>query len=147
MINENDYNEIMTNWGGGCMGMMEIEPEEDIKRWCVQKTVTVLANADYYYTKREVDKLLENVTASGVTREECEQMINEAIASKADKSALDELAAQVSANTQSILNTYTKPEVNALLASYYTKVQTNGMFANYTKVDGTTLHLNADNIN
>lgn len=131
---------------GSCTSMTTIEPDMDMRRWCVQKTVTILANADYYYTKEEVDYLLEQVTASGVTREQVEEMIQVAIQDKADKAALDALAAQVSANTQSILNTYTKQETNTLLDKYLTKLRANEMFANYSKVNGTTLELNAEGI-
>ena len=141
-----NYNEVMEQWGCSQTAMMEINPEEDMKRWCVQKTVTILANADYYYTKREVDKLLEDITTDNVTKEEVEEMIQEAIASKANQSDLESLSAQVIANTAQILNTYTKPEVNSLLSSYYTKMQTNSMFANYSKVQDTTLILNSENI-
>lgn len=140
----------MEQWGapyvGECTSMTTIEPDADMRRWCVHKTVTILANADYYYTREEVDKLLEQVTSSGVTREEVEEMIQQAIADKANQSDLEALSAQVATNTERILNTYTKPEVNNLLASYYTKIQTNNMFANYSKVEGTTLHLNAEDI-
>ena len=146
-----NYDEIMEQWGapsvGTCSSMMTIEPETDMKRWCVQKTVTILANADYYYTKTEVDKLLEEITASGVTKEEVEEMIARAIATKADQADLEALSAQVQTNTERILNTYTKPEVDNLLTSYYTKIQTNSMFGNYSKVEDTTLILNAENIN
>ena len=146
-----NYNEVMEQWGapyvGECTSMMTMEPDEDIRRWCVQKTVTILANAEYYYTREEVDKLLEQVTSSGVTREEVDEMIQQAIADKANQSDLETLSAQVASNTERILNTYTKPEVNNLLASYYTKLQTNSMFGNYSKVEDTTLILNAENIN
>ena len=146
-----NYNEVMEQWGtpyvGECTSMMTMEPDEDIRRWCVHKTVTILANADYYYTREEVDKLLEQVTSSGVTREEVEEMIAVAIKDKADKAQVEALSAQVASNTERILNTYTKPEVNNLLASYYTKLQTNSMFGNYSKVEDTTLILNAENIN
>lgn len=145
-----NYNEVMEQWAspmvGSCSSMTTIEPDEDIRRWCVQKTITMLANSDYYYTKEEVDHLLAMITASGVTREQVEEMIAVAIQDKADQSALDALAAQVSANTQSILNTYTKQETNTLLDKYLTKLRANEMFANYTKVNGTTLELNAENI-
>lgn len=145
-----NYNEVMEQWGapavGNCTSMTTIEPDADMRRWCVHKTVTILANSDYYYTKDEVDHLLELVTVSGVTKEEVEAMIAVAIQSKADKADLQALSAQVQSNTERILNTYTKPEVNALLSSYYTKIQTNNMFANYSKVEGTTLHLNAEDI-
>ena len=145
-----NYNEVMEQWGapavGECTSMTTIEPDADMRRWCVHKTVTVLANSDYYYTKAEVDHLLELVTASGVTRQQVEEMIAVAIQDKADKSDLAALSAQVQTNTERILNTYTKPEVNSLLASYYTKIQTNNMFANYSKVQDTTLILNSENI-
>ena len=145
-----NYNEVMEQWSnpavGNCTSMTTIEPDADMRRWCVHKTVTILANSDYYYTKDEVDHLLELVTASGVTKQEVEEMIAVAIQDKADKADLQALSAQVQTNTERILNTYTKPEVNALLSAYYTKIQTNNMFANYSKVVGTTLHLNADNI-
>lgn len=146
-----NYNEVMEQWGapavGNCTSMTTIEPDADMRRWCVHKTVTILANADYYYTREEVDKLLEEITASGVTREEVEEMIAFAIKDKADKAQVEALSAQVASNTERILNTYTKPEVNNLLASYYTKLQTNSMFGNYSKVQDTTLILNAENIN
>ena len=145
-----NYNEVLEQWGapyvGECTSMMTMEPDEDIRRWCVQKTVTILANADYYYTKEEVDKLLEEITASGVTREEVEEMIQQAIADKANQSDLETLSAQVQSNSERILNTYTKPEVNALLSSYLTKLQATDMFGNYSRVEDTTLLLNADNI-
>lgn len=145
-----NYNEVMEQWGapyvGECTSMMTMEPDEDIRRWCVQKTVTILANAEYYYTREEVDKLLEQVTSSGVTREEVEEMIQQAIADKANQSDLETLSAQVSSNTERILNTYTKTETNALLESYLTKLQANSMFADYSKVEDTTLILNANNL-
>lgn len=145
-----NYNEVMEQWAnptvGECTSMTTIEPDMDMRRWCVHKTVTILANSDYYYTKDEVDHLLDLVTASGVTKQEVEEMIAVAIQDKANKSDLEALSAQVQTNTERILNTYTKPEVNGLLASYYTKIQTNNMFANYSKVDNTTLILNSENI-
>ena len=113
----------MNQWAnpsvGTCTNMMEISPEMDLKRWAVQQTVTILANADYYYTKREVDKLLEYITSSAVTREQVEAMIQLAIASKADKSELQALAN----------NVYTKGEVNI-------------MFDNYSIIDDHILYLN-----
>lgn len=145
-----NYNEVMEQWGapavGNCTSMTTIEPDADMRRWCVHKTVTILANSDYYYTKDEVDHLLELITASGVTRQQVEEMIAVAVADKAKQSDLLALSAQVQTNTERILNTYTKPEVNALLNSYYTKIQTNNMFANYSKVENTTLILNSENI-
>ncbi len=146
-----NYNSIMDEWSapsvGCCTNMVEINPDCDMRRWAVQRTITVLANADYYYTKDEVDYLLEQITKDGVTREEVEQMIADAIASKADKAQVDALAEQVAQNTERILNTYTKQETNALLEGFLTKIKANEMFANYTKVEDTTLILNAENLN
>lgn len=145
-----NYNEIMDEWSapsvGCCTNMMEINPDCDLTRWAVHQTVTLLANADYYYTKDEVNYLLEQVTASGVTREEVEQMIQAAIASKANQADLEALSAQVATNTADILNRYTKQETNALLEGFLTKIKANEMFSNYSKVDGTTLILNDENI-
>ena len=141
-----NYDEIMEQWGapavGTCSAMMDIEPEEDIKRWCVQKTVTILANSDYYYTKVEIDKIIKEITEGAVTREEVEQMIARAIATKANQADLEALSAQVASNTERILNTYTKQETNALLDSYLTKIKAIQIRDNYSKVEDTTLILN-----
>lgn len=56
------------------------------------------------------------------------------------------LADQVRANTQGLLERYTKIETNNLLKNYYTKQETRGMIANYTVVDGNTLKLNNEQI-
>ena len=56
------------------------------------------------------------------------------------------LADQVRANTQGLLERYTKIETNNLLKNYYTKQETRGMIANYTAVDGKTLKLNNEQI-
>ena len=146
-----NYDDVMREWSAptlkhGCCNTVTIHPDEELDRWAIQQTITILANADYYYTRTEVDNLLERITASGVTKQEVEEMIAVAVADKANQADLEALSAQVQTNTEKILNTYTKPEVNALLASYYTKIQTNSMFANYSKVVDTTLHLNAENI-
>ena len=141
-----NYNEVMEEWAaptiGRCSGTMVVEPEEDERRWCVQQTITILANADYYYTKREVDKLLEEITASGVTREEVEEMINQAIKDKASQADLEALSAQVMANTAQLLNTYTKQETNTLLEAYLTKLNAIKMRDEYAAINGTTLTLN-----
>lgn len=135
-----NYNEVMSQWGG--CGTMVVEPDTDMRRWAVQQTVTILANADYYYTKTEVDKLLEEITQGGVTREEVQQMIDRAIATKANQADLETLSAQVASNTAAILNRYTKQETNALLESYLTKIKAMEMRDNYSKVVDTTLILN-----
>lgn len=141
-----NYQDVMSEWGnppvGCCTNMMTIDRDEDLQRWAVTRTITVLANSDYYYTKTEVDKLLEEVVASGVTREEVEEMISVAIASKADKATVEALSAQVAANTQQLLNTYTKAETNSLLSSYLSKMEAINMRDNYSKIDGKTLILN-----
>lgn len=146
-----NYDDVMREWSAptlkhGCCNTVTINPNDELDRWAVQQVITVLANADYYYTRTEVDNLLERIIASGVTKQEVEEMIAVAVADKAKQADLEALSAQVQTNTEQILNTYTKQEVNGLLASYYTKMQTNSMFANYSKVVDTTLHLNADNI-
>jgi len=121
-----------------------IYPDCDMKRWESCDNSVVLANADYYYTKGQVDKKLEEV--DGMTEDEVQAMIDNSIKNKADKSSLDDIASQVAQNTTAILNTYTKQETNALLADYYTRLETNRLFANYTKVEGDTLSLNDNNI-
>jgi len=146
-----NYEDIMKEWaapsiGHGCCNTVTINPADELDRWAVQQTITILANADYYYTKAEVDSLLKQITENAVTKEEVEAMIAVAIQDKANQADLEALSAQVATNTERILNTYTKQEVNGLLSAYYTKIQTNSLFANYSKVEGTTLHLNADNI-
>lgn len=145
------YEDVVKEWSAptlrhGCCNTVTIHPDEELDRWAIQQTITILANADYYYTKAEVDSLLRQITESAVTRQQVEEMIAVAIQGKANQSDLEALSAQVISNTERILNTYTKPEVNALLASYYTKIQTNNMFANYSKVEDTTLILNSENI-
>jgi len=145
------FEDVVKEWTSpklkhGCCNTVTIHPDEELDRWAIQQTITILANADYYYTKAEVDHLLEMITASGVTKQEVEEMIAVAIQDKANQADLEALSAQVQTNTERILNTYTKPEVNALLSSYYTKIQTNNMFANYSKVENTTLILNSENI-
>lgn len=147
-----NYDDVMREWSAptlkhGCCNTVTINPNDELDRWAIQQTITILANADYYYTKAEVDSLLEKITTSGVTKQQVEEMIAVAVADKAKQADLEALSAQVQTNTEQILNTYTKPEVNNLLASYYTKLQTNSMFGNYSKVEDTTLILNAENIN
>ena len=145
------YDDIMREWsapsiGHGCCNTVTIHPDEELDRWAIQQTITILANADYYYTKAEVDSLLEKITTSGVTKQEVEEMIAAAIQDKANQADLETLSAQVVSNTTAILNTYTKQETNALLDAYLTKLQATDMFANYSKVEDTTLILNADNL-
>ena len=121
-----------------------IYPDCDMKRWEYCDNTVVLANADYYYTKEQVEDLIDDV--SGMTQSEVQKQIDESIKTKADKSEVNELAQQVRENTQRILNTYTKQETNSLLTAYLTKLEANGMVANYAKVNGDTLTLNNQNI-
>ena len=121
-----------------------IYPDCDMKRWEYCDNTVVLANADYYYTKEQVDKKIEDV--EGMTQEDVQKQIDESIKDKADKSEVNELAQKVSENAQRILNTYTKQETNSLLTAYLTKLEANGMVANYAKVNGDTLTLNNQNI-
>ena len=121
-----------------------IYPDCDMKRWEYCDNTVVLANADYYYTKEQVDDLIDDV--SGITQAEVQEQIDESIKTKADKSEVNELAQQVRQNTQKILNTYTKNETNSLLQAYLTKLEANSMVANYAKVDGDILSLNSNNI-
>lgn len=141
-----NYQNVMNEWGnppvGCCTNMMTIDRDMDMQRWAVTRTITVLANSDYYYTKSEVDKLLEDITASGVTREEVEQMITRAVATKADKAAVDAIAEQVRQNTQQLLNTYTKEETNSLLSNYLSKLEAINMRDKYAAINDTTLTLN-----
>lgn len=121
-----------------------IYPDCDMKRWEYCDNTVVLANADNYYTKEQVDKKIEDV--EGMTPEDVQKQIDWSIKDKADKSEVNELAQQVSENAQRILNTYTKNETNSLLQAYLTKLEANSMVANYAKVDGDILCLNSNNI-
>lgn len=121
-----------------------IYPDCDMKRWEYCDNTVVLANADYYYTKEQVDKKIEDV--EGMTQEDVQKQIDESIKNKADKSEVNELAQKVSENAQRILNTYTKNETNSLLQNYLTKLEAKSMVANYAKVDGNILTLNSNNI-
>lgn len=75
---------------------MIIDRCEDLDRWCIAPT-TIIADADNYYTKKQVDQLI--VEASGMTSGIVQSMIDESISGKAD-----------------IDDVYTDAEVDALLA-------------------------------
>lgn len=121
-----------------------INPDCDMKRWEYCDNTVVLANADYYYTKKQVEDLIDGV--SGMTPAEVQEQIDNSIRTKADKSEVDELAAQVRQNSEDILNRYTKAETNSLLQSYYTKIETTALFQNYSKIEGDVLVLNSENL-
>lgn len=128
--------------------MVKIRPCEDMKYWS-QCCTTQLADAENYYNKWEIDKKLDDIVISGggVTSAQVETAIEEATSGKADTDYVNEIAAQVSANTLSILDRYTKEETDTLLTRYLSKLEANVMFANYSKVENTTLILNNENIN
>lgn len=121
-----------------------IYPDCDMKRWEYCDNTVVLANADSYYTKKQVDEKIEDI--EGMTPEDVQKQIDWSIKDKADKTEVSDLAQQVRQNAQRILNTYTKDETNSLLTAYLTKIDANGMVANYAKVNGNTLTLNNQNI-
>lgn len=121
-----------------------IYPDCDMKRWEYCDNTVVLANADAYYTKKQTEDLIDDV--SGMTPAEVQELIDDSIRTKADKSEVNELAVQVRQNTEAILNRYTKQETNSLLQSYLSKLEAKGMFANYSKVSGDVLSLNDENI-
>ena len=122
-----------------------IYPDCDMNRWETCDNSVILANADYYYTNEETEKLIDSV--SGMTPEEVQQQIDRSIRTKADKSEVNELAEQVRANAQAILDRYTKQEVNTLLTAYLTKLEANKIVEEYAAIiDGDTLSLNDKNI-
>ena len=141
-----NYQDVMNEWGnppvGCCTNMMTIDRDMDLQRWAVTRTITVLANSDYYYTKSEVDNLINSIIGSTVTKEEVEEMIARAISTKADKVVVDAIAEQVRINTEKLLNTYTKEETNSLLSNYLSKLEANRMRDEYAAISGTTLTLN-----
>ena len=97
-----------------------IYPDCDMKRWSHCDNSVVLANADYYYTKEQVDKKFDDF--DGVTDEEVQRMINTSIRTKADKADVNALSGQVQANTDAIGNTYTKQETNAAVTAATTPI-------------------------
>ena len=119
-------------------------PDCSMRAWEYCDNSVVLANSDYYYTKEQTEKLIDSV--SGMTPEQVQSQIDRSIRTKADKSEVNELAEVVRQQGQAILNTYTKQETNTLLESFLTKLKANEMFANYSKVQGTILVLNSENI-
>lgn len=101
--------------------MAIIRPYDDLYSWKGCCT-TELADANRYYEKWEVDKKIDDIVISGggVTSGEVQTAIEE--------------------------YTYSKEETNSLLEQYLSILQANNMIANYSKVDGTTLILNNENI-
>lgn len=137
-------NEIAHISDGSSTCVETFSPSDTMESWSHCDTHVILANADYYYTKKQVEDLIDDV--SGMTPTEVQEQIDESIKTKADKSEVNELAQQVRENTQRILNTYTKQETNSLLTAYLTKLEANAMVRNYAKVNGDVLTLNSDNL-
>lgn len=122
-----------------------VYPDCDMKRWEYCDNTVILANADYYYTKEETEELISSV--SGMTPEQVQSQIDRSIRTKADKSTVDELAETVRVQGIAILDRYTKEETNSLLSNYLSKIEANGIIANYAAIeDGDTLTLNSQNI-
>lgn len=137
-------NEIAHISDGSSTCVETFSPSDTMESWSHCDTHVILANADYYYTKKQVEDLIDDV--SGMTPTEVQEQIDESIKTKADKSEVNELAQQVRENAQRILNTYTKQETNSLLTAYLTKLEANAMVRNYAKVNGDVLTLNSDNL-
>lgn len=137
-------NEIAHVSDGSSTCVETFSPSDTMESWSHCDTHVILANADYYYTKKQVEDLIDDV--SGMTPAEVQEQIDESIKTKADKSEVNELAQQVRENAQKILNTYTKQETNSLLTAYLTKLEANVMARNYAKVNGDVLTLNSDNL-
>lgn len=137
-------NEIAHISDGSSTCVETFSPSDTMESWSHCDTHVILANADYYYTKKQVEDLIDDV--SGMTPTEVQEQIDESIKTKADKSEVNELAQQVRENAQKILNTYTKQETNSLLTAYLTKLEANEMARNYAKVNGDVLTLNSDNL-
>ena len=121
-----------------------IYPDCDMKRWEYCDNTVVLANADAYYTKKQTEDLIDEV--SGMTPADVQEQIDWSIKDKADKSEVNEIAEAVRQQGERLLNTYTKTETDNLLASYLSKLEAKGMIANYSAVDGDVLSLNNENI-
>ena len=137
-------NEIAHVSDGSSTCVETFSPSDTMESWSHCDTHVILENADYYYTKKQVDDLIED--DSGKTPAEVQEQIDESIRTKADKSEVNEIAQQVRENTDAILNRYTKEETNALLQSYLTKLEGRGMISNYAQVNGDILTLNNENI-
>lgn len=124
--------------------MPQFNPYDVSNDWKTCET-TQLANSQRYYEKFQINRMLKDLTIGGDS-ETLQDLIDESISGKADTEVVNELANQVRENTENILNTYTKEETNNLLQVYLTKIEAKGMFANYAKVEDTTLVLNNENL-
>jgi len=141
--------DTVSSYQGSCNGGCSIYPEVDMNRWESCDNSVVMANAEWYYTKEQTEELIDSI--SGLSPSEVQDMINRSIHDKADKAEVDEqinsLTEQIRQQSVQILQRYTKEETNNLLEQYLKKIEANHMFANYSKVENTTLILNSENIN
>ena len=67
-----------------------IYPDCDLKRWETSYSVA-LANADNYYTKKEVDDLLDDIVVSGdgITADEAQDLIDSSLQDYYNKDEID----------------------------------------------------------
>lgn len=73
-----------------------IYPECDMMRWeiCASAFIPTI---DDYYTKKQINDIIENLETSAITSAEVETLISEAISGKADSTAVtEEISAAVS---------------------------------------------------
>ena len=124
---------------------MKFNPYDSVNDW-KQCCTTQLADAQRYYEKWQIDKMLEDIVISGggVTSGMVQEMIDESTSATTEE--VNELAIVVSGQTEQILNRYTKEETNNLLQAYLTKLEAKQMFGKYTKVENSTLILNSENL-
>jgi Tfp pilus assembly PilM family ATPase len=123
---------------------MKFNPYDSMNDWN-QCCTTQLADAQRYYEKWQIDKMLEDIIISGggVTSGQVQEMIDESTSATTEE--VNELAIIVSGQTEQILDRYTKEETNDLLSAFLTKLEAKQMFGNYSKVENTTLILNSEN--
>ena len=136
-----------------CNNCEDIYPQSDMTRWesCPS---SIIENADNYYTKHQVDELIEGASGCCITPEEVDEKIEEAVSGKQDTliagSGITISGNVISADGADLSNYYTKSETsgkteiaNALnsldnkkldasaytptdLSNYYTKSETSG---------------------
>lgn len=145
--------------------MVEINPAEDIHRWSVQQTITILANADYYYTKNEMDIILRRIEGKILSEEQIRAIIDqctqefiteaEVDAKLEDYSTKEETEAAIEEAIEHIQldDYYTKDETDAAiedaiehisLDDYYTKQETNAAITAATQPLETEIANKAD---
>lgn len=133
--------------------MVEINPAEDIHRWSVQQTITILANADYYYTKNEMDIILRRIEGKILSEEQIRAIIDqctqqfiteaEVDAKLEDYSTKEETEAAIEEAIEHIQldDYYTKEETDEaiedaiqgiVLDDYYTKSETDSAITSAT---------------